>query len=208
MVVITILSDPICPWCLIGKEKFDRALKKVPSGKITAFWAPFQLNPQMPLEGMDRRLYLNQKFGGHENAINVYKPIVNAIIESGLIVNFDKIVRTPNTLDAHRLIYWAQTEGVQTEIVSLIFQSYFENGEDISDHKVLMSLAKNVGMSEKVVSKLLQSNSDKDLVLSMDTKSRIAGVTAVPTFIIDEIHVIAGAQEEDFWTQTFNEILN
>ncbi|MDJ1008076.1 MAG: DsbA family protein, partial [Paracoccaceae bacterium] len=114
MVKLDILSDPICPWCYIGKAQLDRALEAHPDHPLTVEWHPFQLNPDMPPEGMDRRSYLETKFGGKENAVRVYARIAQAAEAAGLMLNLEGIARTPNTIDAHRLIHWAGLEGRQT----------------------------------------------------------------------------------------------
>lgn len=113
MVKLDILSDPICPWCYIGKASLDRALEKHPDHPFEIEWHPFQLNPEMPEGGMDRRAYLETKFGGRENAARVYARIDEAAQGAGLGINWEGIEVTPNTLDAHRLIHWARVEGRQ-----------------------------------------------------------------------------------------------
>ena len=137
MVKLDILSDPICPWCYIGKANLDRALEAHPDHPFVIEWHPFQLNPDMPPEGMDRRAYLEAKFGGREAAVQVYARIAEAAKAAGLSIAFDKIERTPNTLDAHRLIHWAGVEGRQTAVVTRLFKAYFEAGQDIGDRDVL-----------------------------------------------------------------------
>ena len=117
MVKLDILSDPICPWCYIGKANLDRALSQRPDHELAIEWHPFQLNPDMPDEGMDRRTYLETKFGGKERAVTVYAQIEQAAKDAGLDVDFGAIKRTPNTINAHRLIHWAGVEGRQTAVV-------------------------------------------------------------------------------------------
>ena len=116
MVKLDILSDPICPWCYIGKANLDRALSQRPDHELAIEWHPFQLNPDMPDEGMDRRTYLETKFGGKERAVTVYAQIEQAAKVAGLDVDFGAIKRTPNTINAHRLIHWAGVEGRQLEL--------------------------------------------------------------------------------------------
>ena len=114
MVKLDILSDPICPWCLIGKTQLDRALEAAPDHPFEIEWHPFQLNPDMPAGGMDRREYLETKFGGRDQAVAVYARIAEAAEAAGIEIDFARISRTPNTLDAHRMIHWAGLEGRQT----------------------------------------------------------------------------------------------
>ncbi len=206
MVKLDILSDPICPWCYIGKTNLDRALESHPDQPFAIEWHPFQLNPDMPKEGMDRRGYLSAKFGGAENAAQVYGRIAEAARAAGLSIDFDKIQRTPNTLDAHRLIHWAGLEGRQTAAVSRLFKAYFENGEDIGDHTVLLDIAEGVGMDRAMTERLLASDADLEEIRARDLHARERGVTGVPTFVLANTHVVPGAQPPELWNQVLDEI--
>jgi predicted DsbA family dithiol-disulfide isomerase len=123
MVTLDIISDPICPWCYIGKTLLDQALAERPRHPFTIRWHPFQLNPDMPPEGMDRRDYLETKFGGKEGAVKAYMPVVERAEAAGLKINFEGIARTPNTLDAHRLIHWAGIEDRQMPVAMALFSA-------------------------------------------------------------------------------------
>ena len=123
-VKLDILSDPICPWCYIGKTYLDAALTENPNHPFAIEWHPFQLNPEMPAGGMDRRAYLEGKFGGKEAAMKAYAPVVEHAKAAGLTINFEAMKRTPNTIDAHRLIHWAGIEGRQIAAVSSLFEAY------------------------------------------------------------------------------------
>ena len=125
MVRFDIFSDPICPWCYIGKTHLDRAIKQTGITFIDIRWHPFQLNPDMPPEGMDRLSYLEQKFGGKIGAIKAYTPVVENAQAAGLKINFEAIKKTPNTLNAHRLIHWSEAEGQQSAVVAALFEAYF-----------------------------------------------------------------------------------
>jgi len=137
MITLDIFSDPICPWCHIGKARLDRALEARPDHPFRVEWHPFQLNPDMPAGGMDRAAYLEAKFGGRDGAVRAYAPVVAAAEEAGLALNLAAIARTPNTLDAHRLIHWAGIEGRQPPTVAALFQAYFEQSRDIGAPAVL-----------------------------------------------------------------------
>ncbi len=206
MIKLDIISDPICPWCFIGKARLDRALEKHPDHEFQIEWHPFQLNPDMPPEGMGRREYLEHKFGGKSGAIDVYGQIAKAATESGVEVNFEAIERTPNTIDAHRLIHWAGLEGVQTELVTELFRAYFQNGRDISDHGVLIDVAKSVGIDPDMIAKLLAQDVDKDGIRGRDKYAREKGVRGVPCFIVDDHYVVQGAQPPEMWDNVINEI--
>ena len=205
MTKLDIMSDPICPWCYIGKTHLDAALKAHPDHPFTIEWHPFQLNPDMPPEGMDRRAYLEGKFGGKDGAVSAYAPVVEHAGQAGLTINFDAMTRTPNTLDAHRLIHWAGIEGRQTAAVSRLFQAYFEEGADIGDKEVLADIADGIGMDASVVMRLLQSDADADDIRARDAHSRQMGVNSVPTFIVDGKHAVPGAQPPELWERVIAE---
>ena len=206
MTTIEIISDPICPWCYIGKTRFEAALAKRPDHPFEISWKPFQLNPTMPPEGMDRRAYLEQKFGGKEGAEQAYSSIVSAAKGDGLDIKIDKIERTPNTIDAHRLIHWAGIEGLQNEVVAALFVANFEKGQDISDHSVLADIAESTGMDRAVIERLLASDADISETRAQDDIAREMGVNGVPTFLIDGQYVVSGAREESFWVDIIDEI--
>ncbi|GAB4548805.1 MAG: DsbA family oxidoreductase [Ruegeria sp.] len=207
-VKLDILSDPICPWCYIGKTNLDKALASVPEHPFVIEWHPFQLNPDMPEGGMDRREYLERKFGGKEGAVKAYAPVVEHAEKAGLNINFEAMKRTPNTLDAHRLIHWAGIEGKQNDVVDALFDAYFVQGRDIGDHEVLADIADSVGMDAAVVLKLLKSDADRDDIRKRDAHSREMGVNSVPTFIVANQHAVPGAQPPELWAQVIDEIMS
>ena len=206
MIMLDILSDPICPWCYIGKAKLDRALEAAPGHPFEIRWRPFQLNPEMPAEGMDRASYLEAKFGGPEGAQKVYDRIAQAAAEAGLDVDFSRIGRTPSTLDAHRLIRWARIEGLQQRVVDILFRRYFTEGQDISDRKILADAAEEAGLDRDLVERLLESEADREEVRAEDAAARDIGVSGVPTFLIDGKYVVQGAQEPDLWARVIDEL--
>ncbi len=208
MVKLDIISDPICPWCLIGKAQLERALEARPDHPFIIEWHPFQLNPDMPAEGADRRTYLEQKFGGKERAVQVYAKIAAHAQEAGIEINFEGIQRTPNTLDAHRLIHWAGIEGAQDRIVSSLMRAYFQEGRDIGDRDVLADIADSAGLDAAVIGKLLDSPADRDDIIARDTAARDMGISAVPTFIVAGKHAVPGAQSTEVWLRVIDEILS
>ena len=206
MIKLDILSDPICPWCYIGKANLDRALEAHPDHPFAIEWHPFQLNPDMPEGGMDRRDYLETKFGGRENAVKVYSRIAEAAEAAGLSIDFGKIQRTPNTIDAHRLIHWAGLEGRQTAAVSRLFKAYFEEGRDIGSAEVLLDIAEGIGLDRQMVARLLDSDADVADIRARDAHTRERGVTGVPTFVVGNQHVVPGAQPPELWAQVIEEL--
>ena len=183
-VKLDILSDPICPWCYIGKTHLDKALADVEDQPFEIEWHPFQLNPDMPADGMDRRAYLEKKFGGKEGGIQ----------------------RTPNTMKAHRLIHWAGLEEKQTAVVDALFKAYFERGQDIGANGVLLDIAAEAGLDRAMVERLLSGDADQELIQGRDAHSRAMGVSSVPTFIVANHHAVPGAQKPELWKQVSKDI--
>jgi len=206
MTKLDILSDPICPWCYIGKANLDNALADHQDHPFTIEWHPFQLNPDMPPAGMNRREYLEKKFGGKNQAIQVYSKIEQSASAIGLPIDFAAMERTPNTIDAHRLIHWAGLEDKQQLMVDALFNAYFCMGLDIGDHNVLCDVAEVIGLERSVMARLLDSNSDVTLIKDRDAHSRLMGVSAVPTFIVGNQHAIPGAQTPDVWESLISEL--
>lgn len=206
-VKLDIISDPICPWCYIGKSYLDDALAQRPGHPLVIEWHPFQLNPDMPEEGMDRRAYLEGKFGGKAAAVRAYAPIAQHAEAAGLAMDLEGISTTPNTIDAHRLIHWARLEGKQTAIVTDLFKAYFVDGRDIGDREILADIADSNGMDAAVISQLLATDADKSEISERDTAARQMGITSVPTFVVDSRHAVPGAQSADLWLKVIDEII-
>jgi predicted DsbA family dithiol-disulfide isomerase len=207
MIRLDIISDPICPWCYIGKAQLDRAIAEAGASPFNINWRIFQLNPDMPPEGMDRASYLETKFGGPERAREVYARIEAAAAAAGIEMHFDRIKKTPNTMDAHRLIRWSQTSGNQSALIDLLFRLYFVDGADISDHAVLLDAAEAVGMERDVVERLLAGDADIDVLREEEDAGRRMGVGGVPCFIVGGRYVLQGAQPAETWTKVIRDLL-
>ena len=149
MIALDIYSDPICPWCYIGKVYLERALEGLNKNPFNIEWHPFQLNPEMPPNGMNRKKYLEKKFGGSHGVVEAYGPILERTKSDNIDAKLDKIKVTPNTMNAHRIIHWSKIEGCQNQIVSELFKAYFVNGLDLGDINVLAKLASKYFMDEK-----------------------------------------------------------
>ncbi len=208
MIKLDILSDPICPWCYIGWTNLARALEARPDHPFGIEWHPFQLNPDMAAGGMDRRAYLEAKFGGKERAYQAYLPVVQHAQKAGLSLNLDAIPRTPNTLDAHRLTHWAGIEGRQTPVMLALFKAYFIDGRDIGDAATLAEIAGAAGMDRVMTETLLAGDADAADIAARDAHARARGVTGVPTFVIANQHVLTGAQPTDVWLSVIDEIMD
>ncbi|AXI46772.1 polyketide biosynthesis protein [Sulfitobacter sp. SK012] len=203
---LDIMSDPICPWCYIGKTHLDKALKTNGNHPFTIEWHPFQLNPDMPKEGMDRRAYLEGKFGGKEAAVRAYAPVVEHSQAAGLKINFEGMKRTPNTINAHRLIHWAGIEGHQNAVVDALFVAYFVDARDIGQIEVLADIADACGMDASVVARLMASDADVQDIRDRDAHSRKMGINSVPTFIVAGRHAVPGAQQPELWAKVIAEM--
>lgn len=206
MVRLDIVSDPICPWCYIGKTLLDRALAERPDHPFEIHWQPFQLNPEMPPEGMDRKAYLEAKFGGREGAARAYAPVLERAEAAGLEIDFAAIPRTPNTLDAHRLLNWAEVEGCQTPMAMALFRAYFEEGRDIGDHEVLADIADSLSLDAALIRRLLASDADREEIAGREARFREMGVSGVPTFIVGGRHAVPGCQTTETWLRVIDEI--
>lgn len=206
MIKLDIISDPICPWCYIGKAYLDRALAAHPDHQFTIEWHPYQLNPEMAAAGMDRREYLELKFGGQEGAIKVYGEIAQKAEEAGLNIDFAAIKTTPNTINAHRLIHWSGIEGRQAFVVAALFKAYFVEGRDIGNDGVLCNIASDSGMDADMVERLLATDADLADIRARDAHSREIGVRGVPTFILNGESVLTGAQPAETWGQVIVEL--
>ncbi|MDN5788136.1 DsbA family oxidoreductase [Pseudorhodobacter sp.] len=207
MIRLDIFSDPICPWCYIGKTHLDRAMESRAEQPFQVQWHPFQLNPDMPAGGVDRRDYLEQKFGGKDKAVEVYARVTQAAKAAGLEINFEAMQRTPNTLDAHRLIHWAGLEGRQNAVVAALFRAYFRDGKDIGDRVVLAGIAVAAGMDGAMTARLLDSDADRDDLIARDADARTKGLTGVPAFLIAQQYLMSGAQPVAVWQQVIDELL-
>ena len=204
MLRIDIYSDTICPWCLVGKKRLERALAERPQENLSIAWRAFQLNPDMPGEGMDRQAYLTSKFGGPHHAEAVYAQIRQAGQSEGIQFNFSAIHRTPNTIQSHRLIRFAMQSGKADDVVQALFNAYFYNGRDIGDVDVLADAASEVSFDRQEVLNFLAGDDLTDEVRAEDTAARRAGITGVPCFVFNGRHALSGAHPPEVLLQLFD----
>ena len=205
---LDVVSDTVCPWCYIGKKRLDLALAEHGGEGITVRWRPFQLDASIPEGGVDRKAYMQKKFGADPDRT---KAVTGAIRqygeELGIQFNFDRIKLSPNTLDSHRLVRWAGTAGCQNEMVDVLFRRYFTDGEDVGSHAVLIDAANEVGMDTDIVEDLLKRGADRELIQREEALAREMGIQGVPSFVINEQWVIVGAQEASALVRMFNKLL-
>lgn len=206
MIRLDIFSDPVCPWCYIGKANLDRALEAHPDHPFQIEWHPFQLNPDMPREGVDKRTYLAGKFG-EAQLTQVHLRLKEMSRAAGAEIDPDTPKRIPNTLDAHRLIHWAGLEGRQNAAVAGLFRAYWREGRDIGNPGVLSDIAASAGMDRALVARLLDSDADADDIRARDEDARRKGVNSVPTFLIAQQYVVSGAQPPEVWGNVIRELV-
>ena len=206
MIQLDIYSDPICPWCYIGKIHLERALETLNENPFHIKWHPFQLNPEMPKNGMDRKKYLEQKFGSISGFASAYRPVIEHTKNFNIDLKLDKIQTTPNTINAHRIINWAVLEDCQNKIVSELFKAYFINGLDLGSNTILAKLASKYFMDEKSILRLLNSDNDINKIIDEDRTARRMGIKAVPMFIVADQYAVSGAQTADLWQTVVKDI--
>jgi predicted DsbA family dithiol-disulfide isomerase len=194
---IDVVSDVVCPWCYLGKKRLEKALAMETNGEIPVRWRPYQLDPTIPAGGMDRKTYMRNKFGDNGRLEEVHDRLRALGAEEGIAFAFDKIERSPNTLDAHRLIRWAAAAGTQDIVVDNLFSLYFEQGRDIGDRQLLTETARDAGMDSEAVEKLLVDGADENEVREEIAQAQSLGVTGVPFFIFASRFGVPGAQSAD-----------
>lgn len=206
--IIDIVSDVMCPWCFIGQKNIEAARKLVPELDLEIHWRPYQLDASLPPEGKDRQTYLNEKFGGKDQADTIYHRIKQAGAENDIQFRFDLIKVSPNTLDAHRLIRRADRIGadIQDQLVQRLFEQYFLEGKNIGDRKVLKEAAKSVGILPTIVDDLFASDDDKGEVEQEIAHARTIGVSGVPFFIIAQKYSLSGAQPAEVLANALRQI--
>jgi predicted DsbA family dithiol-disulfide isomerase len=212
MLAIEVFSDVICPWCFVGKRRLEQALallRRRHPGDLGArvVWKPFELNPAMPKHGMDRAAYRRTKFGNLKNS-QVLDSRLLAVGESvGISFAFDRIRRTPNTFDAHRLLWLAETLGRQDQLAEALFQAYFVEGEDVGDHAVLARLAERCGVGRQAAVSLLDGRQGEAEVRREEDRAYRAGIHAVPHFLIDDGAEVSGAQKPEVLAAAIEDVL-
>ncbi len=203
---IDVYSDVVCPWCYIGKRRLEQALESVQAHeRARVFWRPFQLNPTLPKAGMDRRVYLETKFGGPSEVHAIHERIAVAGVSAGIEFAFGRILRTPNTFDAHRLIWFAQQQGRQDACVEALFYGYFTEGANVGEADALISLAAGAGLDGAAVGRFLQSNDGVEGVRQEEARGRQLGIRGVPYFVMNGKTAVSGAQPVETFVAAINQ---
>jgi predicted DsbA family dithiol-disulfide isomerase len=195
---IDVVSDVVCPWCFIGKHRLEKAIKLTPDIPVEVRWRPYFLNDWIPREGISREQYLTTKFGSSERYKGIAQRVAAAASAEGLIYAIDKISRQPNTLDAHRLIRWAGGIGKAAEMKQKLMDLYFTEGADLTDRKVLVQAAADIGLNAEEIEKALAGEKDVAEVEREALSAKEAGIEGVPCFIFDGKFAVSGAQAPEY----------
>jgi len=197
--IVDVVSDIVCPWCFIGKRKLEQALDKLaradPSPSVSVRWHPFQLNPDLPPEGIPRTVYLARKLGSASGAAERYARVASVGESVGIPFRFDRIEQQPNTLDGHRLIAWAQQQGDAGRLMERLFDAYFVEGRRIGDRDQLARLAAECGWSEDDARDMLASDELREEVETASRRASEMGIEGVPFFIFDQRTALSGAHD-------------
>lgn len=196
---VDVVSDVVCPWCYIGKRKLETALARRGDapGLVTVRWHPFELNPDLPAQGMPREAYLQAKFGGAARADEIYARVRAVGAEVGIAFAFERIRLQPNTFDAHRLIAWAQQRGDAEALVERLFRGYFIEGRSLGAVDELVALATDVGLPADEARALLVSDALRADVQGECREAREAGINGVPFFIFNGRTAVSGAHDPE-----------
>ena len=205
-ILIDIYSDTICPWCYIGFNKLQSAISEFIYSSIVLTWRPFQLNPDMPISGMDHQKYLENKFNGKKAAQTIYKNIYEEGLKNNIYFQFDKITKTPNSFASHKLLALAYKLNKQTEVVESLFYDYFIEGIDIGDYKELIRIAKLHNIYDDKTLDYLKSQEDNTSLVAEEKQAQELGVKGVPCFIINKSLVLFGAQKKEKFLEIFKKI--
>lgn len=207
-IAIDVVSDTVCPWCFIGKKRLGKALASRGQIDFTVRWRAYRLDPTVPRQGLERKAYLKAKFGDDSRVRQMGEAIRDVGAKEDIRFAFDHIERTPNTLDSHRLIHWAASAGVQDQVVEHLFRAYFEEGRDIGSATVLCDIAAMAGMDLELVSRLLASDADVELIEREDALAHQMGISGVPTFIFANRFATSGAHEPEVLLQVIDRLLD
>jgi predicted DsbA family dithiol-disulfide isomerase len=194
---IDFVFDTVCPWCYVGKRRFQRALAMRPGVRVDITWRPFLLNPDLPLDGVDRRAYLDRKFGGPARVSRIHSAVTAAGRAEGIDFAFDRIERTPNTLNSHRLVRFATAIGREADVVEALYRAYFCEGRDIGGIEELVAIGAACGLPDVDVADYLYSDADVTAVMNDNARAHRLGVNGVPCLVLDGNYALAGAQEPD-----------
>ena len=201
---VDVISDVICPWCFIGKRRLEKAIAAYGT-EVKVRWHPFQLNPTMPQEGISRREYRTKKFGSWERSRELDAKVIAVGMDEGINFAFDRIERTPNTLDAHRLIWLADQHGVQDAIVEALFLAYFTEGRDISNRQTLLDVVTEASLNRGQAEATLNGHDSLAAISKASEQARQFRVDSVPFFVVNNQITLSGAQAPETFLEAFKQ---
>lgn len=203
---VDVVSDVICPWRYIGKRRLEKAIASVDGQHdVKVHWHPYQLNPTMQKEGISRKEYRTGKFRSWERSLELDAKVMAVGESEGINFAFDKTERTPNTVDAHRLIWLAGQNDCQDAVVEALFRAYFTEGKDIGNRQMLIDVVAEAGLDQKTADVMLSTDEGMDVIASGREMSERLGVTGVPFFVIDQKVALSGAQEPETFLDVFRQ---
>ena len=201
---VDVISDVICPWCYIGKRRLEKAIVAADCRHdVKVHWHPFQLNPTMPKEGISRREYRTRKFGSWERSLELDSKVIVVGESEGIHFDFDKTKKTPNTVDAHRVIWLADQHGCQDAVVEVLFRAYFPEGKDIGNRQTLVDVAAEAGLDRKAAEAMLNCDDGLEAISNGREMSQRHQVDGVPFFIINNAVTLSGAQAPETFLDAF-----
>jgi predicted DsbA family dithiol-disulfide isomerase len=204
---IEIFSDLICPWCYIGRRRLEAGLKILGANELpNIIWRPFELNPDMPKAGLDRKAYRSAKFGSWERSQAMDREVAEIGRTLGLEFNYDRVLITPNTRAGHRLLWWARDKGLQDALADALFRAYFTEGRDIGKNEVLTQIAAEAGLSATDFSRFVESDKGLEEVLKEEAEGKQRGL--VPFFVINGVPAFSGAQHPETFVAAFRRVLD
>ncbi|MGN6462111.1 MAG: DsbA family oxidoreductase [Pseudolabrys sp.] len=203
---IDVVSDIVCPWCFIGKRRLEKAIAQIPDVPVEVHFRPYYLNDWIPREGISRNDYLTQKFGSPERYNGIATRVAATAAAEGLVYDKDHISRQPNTIDAHRLIRWADEKGLAPQMKQRLMDMYFTEGADLTDREVLVKAAADVGLDAATVRAGLASDKDEAEIEQEVEQAKAAGIQGVPFYILAGKYGISGAQDPATLAQAIRQV--
>lgn len=203
---IDVVSDIVCPWCFIGKHRLEAALALRPDIKVEVHYRPYFLNDWIPREGISREAYLTKKFGSPDRYKDIAKRVQAAAAEEGLVYASDKMKSQPNTIDAHRLIRWADAIGKAPQMKQRLMDLYFTEGGDLTQREILVQAAADIGLNADTVRADLATDKDVDAIEAESQEAKQAGIEGVPCFILGGKFAISGAQPAEYLAQAIDRL--
>ena len=208
-ITVDVISDVVCPWCYVGKRRLENTIAAIAgTHEVLVRWHPFQLNPHLPRDGIDRRAYRVAKFGSWERSLELEARVAAVGAEEGIVFAFDRIERTPNTLDAHRVIRLAGEDGVQDAVMEALFRAYFIAGRDIGHRGTLLDVLAEAGLDRDLADAELSSDKSLLAIRADEEEARQLGVQGVPFFIVNGEFALSGAQETKVFLAAFDRVTN